>query len=187
VRYAVELAAGLRDHPDVELTVMARKASGPFFGELLGGRGDVVTVPDAPTAIVSTLERHGPALGRARYDVVHGTKHLLPRRTPSLRMLTVHDMTCFDRPRDFGILKRQFLRGPYLASARQADVLVCNSDATRARLCSYLPSVAGRTTVIPLAVSNAFRDTAPSPSSAWSIGPSPSWSATRRPARTWAS
>jgi glycosyltransferase involved in cell wall biosynthesis len=42
-------------------------------------------------------------------------------------------------------------------------VLVCNSDATRARLCSYLPSVAERTTVIPLAVSNAFRDTEASP------------------------
>jgi len=111
VRFVVELARALDEHDGVELTVVARRASVPFFDQILDGGSRVATVPDVPTAALSMLERHGPALGRLKQDVVHGPEHLLPRRTAARRVLTVHDMLFLDRPRDFGIVKRQLLRG----------------------------------------------------------------------------
>ncbi|TWH75358.1 glycosyltransferase family 4 protein [Modestobacter roseus] len=147
VRYVMELARGLAARDDVELHVLAGAgAQAAFTG---------IAEPDR----VHTLPGHGPAGsaierlagGRVggRMDVVHGTKHLLPRGVPGVGVLTVHDMLALDRPFDFGLAKRLLVRGPYLASLRAADALVCVSAATRDRVTAYLPSVAPRAVVVP--------------------------------------
>ncbi|HZG91945.1 MAG TPA: glycosyltransferase, partial [Pseudonocardia sp.] len=161
VRYAVETATALARRPDVELHVLVTAEAVDFFGALVG-RERVHVIRSAPTAVRSLAERYLPLPAGGRFDVVHGAKHLLPRRTGgATAVLTVHDMLPLDRPGDFGALKRVVLRFPYLASARGADLLVCASRATRARLLDYAPGLAARAAVVPLAPGGRLLDAAP--------------------------
>ena len=82
VRYTVELARALHARDDVDLSVLVEPAARPFFAELLGSVARVHTLPALPTAARSLLERAGTGCGtfRRSFDVVHGTKHLLPRQ-----------------------------------------------------------------------------------------------------------
>ncbi|GAB3321572.1 glycosyltransferase family 1 protein [Geodermatophilus aquaeductus] len=159
VRYTVEMARALEALPEVELSVLATASAQPFFTDLLGDPARVVTVPDLPVPARTALERSGAALvrGSRRFDVIHGTKHVLPRWGGARRVLTVHDMLQLERPRDFGVLKRTLLTRPYLASIRQADALVCVSRATQRSLERHVPDVVGRTAAVPLAMSTGLR------------------------------
>jgi glycosyltransferase involved in cell wall biosynthesis len=160
VRYVMELARELARHPDVSLSVLTVRPTRPVFAELLGDEQRVLTLPALHTAARSLLEHPGvgvPAFRRP-FDVVHGTKHLVPRWSAGRRVLTVHDLVPMDRPQDFSPLKRRALVAPYRASLRAADVLVCVSEATRTRLLADQPSTAGRTAVVPLAMSTALRE-----------------------------
>ena len=163
VRYTVELARALHARDDVDLSVLVEPAARPFFAELLGSVARVHTLPALPTAARSLLERAGTGCGtfRRSFDVVHGTKHLLPRQRRGQQVLTVHDMLTLDRPQEFNRLKRSLLNRPYLASLRQASRLLCVSDATRDRLLAHVPDVADRATVVPLAPSSTLSTTTP--------------------------
>ncbi|MGY1727106.1 glycosyltransferase family 4 protein [Geodermatophilus sp. SYSU D01062] len=159
VRYTVELARALQARPDVELSVLATASARAFFTELLGSGDRVVSVPDLPVPARTALERTGLAQlpARRRFDVVHGTKHILPRWGSATRVLTVHDMLPLQRPRDFGLLKRTLLTRPYLASIRQADALLCVSRATQRTVERFVPAAVGRTVAVPLAMSSGLR------------------------------
>jgi len=124
----------------------------------------VVKLPALPAASVPAFERWGlgPLLGGA-FDVVQGTKHLLPRGVRARTALTVHDMLLLERAADFGLAKRTLLARPYSASIRQAGTLVCVSAATRDRVAHWEPTAAGRSAVVPLATSPALRTAAPVP------------------------
>jgi glycosyltransferase involved in cell wall biosynthesis len=165
VRYTVELARALHARPDVELSVLTTSSARPFFSDLLGSTHRVVTVPDVPVPARSALERLGLAQlpARRRFDVVHGTKHILPRWGSATGVLTVHDMLPLQRPGDFGLLKRTLLTRPYLASIRQADALLCVSRATQETVERFVPAAAGRTAAIPLAMSSGLRTAEPEP------------------------
>jgi glycosyltransferase involved in cell wall biosynthesis len=160
VRYVMEMARALSVRDDVELHILAGSgARGAFFD--LTGPDYVHTLPGRGP-ITSGLERLIGARGsRAGMDVVHGTKHLLPRGVAGVGVLTVHDMLAFDRPYDFGRTKRWLVRGPYLASLRDADVLLCVSSAARERLLSYLPSAAERAHVARHPDGSSLTDVAP--------------------------
>lgn len=165
VRYVVELARELQARDDVELSVLTTPPARQFFGELLGDEQRVLTIPDLPVPLRSLLERPGygvPAFRRG-FDVVHGTKHLLPAVGGARRVMTVHDLLPMDRPQDFPLLKRTALVGPYRRSVRAADVLLCVSAATRARLLADQPAVAARAVVVPLAMSSSLQSAAPEP------------------------
>lgn len=152
VRYTVELARALHRRDDVDLhLVTAQAAAGPL-AELTGSPDRIVALPAVPDPLLPLYERYvlGRTVGR-RFDVVQGTKHLLPRGVAARTALTVHDMLLYDRPSDFPAAKRHLLRRPYAASIRQADALVCVSAATLARLTHWEPRSAGRGAVVPLA------------------------------------
>ena len=146
VRYVMELARGLAARDDVELHALAGAGAEAAFDGI--AEPDRVHTLPGRGPLVSAVERLAGARVGGRMDVVHGTKHLLPRGVPGVGVLTVHDMLALDRPYDFGLAKRLLVRGPYLASLRAADALVCVSAATRDRVTSYLPSVAARTSVV---------------------------------------
>jgi glycosyltransferase involved in cell wall biosynthesis len=157
VRYTVEVARGLAAHPDIQLSVLADPSAATFWADIVS-RDRVHSLPNVPTPIQSALERQGRG-SRAfnePFDVIHGTKHILPKHHRArTTALTVHDFLPLDRPGDFGVLKRALLPGPYLASASEADALVCVSAATKDRLLSYQPAVADRAHVVPLANESA--------------------------------
>lgn len=165
VRYVVELATELGRRSDIELHLLVRRSAAAFAASLTGDPARVVAIPDLPTVAVSLAERAGVpfALHTGAFDVVHGTKHLLPRHARGLRLLTVYDFIMLDRPRDFPAAKRLLLGRPYLASIRAADVLLTISAATRDRLVEELPAAAPRAVVVPLATATALRAATPAP------------------------
>ncbi len=163
IRYSVEIARALQARPDVELSVVAGPDAVGFFVEQMG-------LPERCVHRLALRFTMGQAVAERlalpgtvdlnRYDVVHGTKHLLPRSVGhgTTAVLTVHDMLMLDRRYDFGVMKRRLLPRPYLASIDQADVLACASHATSKRLEAYAPTVGSRVTVVPLAMSPALLD-----------------------------
>ncbi|WP_229827688.1 glycosyltransferase [Klenkia taihuensis] len=156
VRYAVEMARALAARDDIDLHVLVNgDGDQAFTGLELGG----VHHTRGGGQVGAALEGFsGMTTGWRGFDVVHGTKHLLPWRVVGTRVLTVHDMLVLDRPRDFGLAKRALVRTPYLAALRSADLLVCVSRATRRRVVDYLPETAGRTAVVGHATRSALRD-----------------------------
>lgn len=162
VRYTVELARALARRDDVDLHLLTTAAASSLPDVVGGGRA--ITAPPVPGPAVPLFERTGlgPWLG-ARYDVVHGVKHLVPRLVRARTVLTVHDMLALDRAADFGRAKRLLLRGPYLASLRSADRLVCVSAATRERVRHWLPDDGARSAVVPLATSPRLLGSTPDP------------------------
>lgn len=153
VRYVVEFAKAVSLMPEVELNVIAAPDALDFWEQIVGDPARIHTMTAVPTATQAWLERRG--LGsralKQSFDVVHGAKHILPATAKGARLLTVHDFLPLDRPDDFGRLKRRLLPGPYLSSIREADALVCVSEATRDRLSSYVPEARSRAHVVPLA------------------------------------
>lgn len=164
VRYAVELGRALARRDDVELHVLARPDARASLGAVFG-------IPDASVhalrgdlleaSIRQRIGRCGVDLDA--FDVVHGTKHLVPRRTRGTTVLTVHDFLMLDRPGEYGLAKRLLLPGPHRASLRDAQVLVCVSEATRARLRELEPALDARTTTVPLALSSSLLAAVPEP------------------------
>jgi glycosyltransferase involved in cell wall biosynthesis len=157
VRYTVELARALGRCDDVELHLLTSLAAAGPLAELAGGAHRVVALPAVPDLAVPAFERYlvGRQL-RSRFDVVQGTKHLIPRGVEGRTVLTVHDLLLFDRPADFPLPKRFLLGRPYASSLREADLLLCVSGATRERLLRWDPRLAGRTAVSPLATSSTL-------------------------------
>lgn len=164
VRYTVELARALRRRDDVELHLLTSPAAAGPLAELAGGHGRVLPLPPLPDPAVPAYERFvlGRRLG-SRFDVVQGTKHLLPRGVRARTALTVHDLLLFDRPQDFPLPKRLLLGRPYAASLRQADSLLCVSAATRDRLVCWDPELAPRAAVAPLTTSPQLLASEPVP------------------------
>lgn len=164
VRYTSELLRALGDRDDVVVSALTTNAAAETVGALIGDRASVHTVPTAPTPILALAERYAPVAAlRRSADVVQGTKHLLPRRSTALRVLTVHDMLLLDRPEDFGAVKRAFLPAAYRGSIRDADLLICVSDATRQRMEVHVPGSSRRSAVVHLASSPTLRQAVPKP------------------------
>lgn len=165
IRYAVELGRALQRRDDIELHVLVRPESAPALGEVLGVPTSQLHV--LPGGVLTASARQRLARGAPvfdlldTFDVVHGTKHLLPGRARGVRLLTVHDLLPLDRPTDFGPAKRLLLPRSYLRSIRDADALVCVSEATLGRLLVHVPEVRDRASVVPLAMASSLLDASP--------------------------
>ena len=153
VRYTVEIARALAAMPEIELHILSNAEAVDFWASEIVPASQVYGLWKSPTAVQSLLERNaiGSKAFSDSFDVIHGTKHLLPRRGTATKLLAVHDMLALDRPGDFGLAKRFLLPRPYLKSIAEADVIVTNSAATADRVLSYVPSARDRTTVVLLA------------------------------------
>ena len=161
VRYTVELARALEAHDDVELHLLTSPEAEESLAEEIGCRGRTLTMPKVPGPLVSVVERYALARRVRGFDVFQGAKHLLPRGVAARSVLTVHDLLLLDRPQDFPPAKRYLLGRPYASSLKQADHLICVSAATERRVLEWSPSLAGRTSAVPLATSPTLLSTAP--------------------------
>lgn len=162
VRYTTELIRALAERDDVVVSALATRAAADTVLDLIGPGGRIMPVPGAPLPLLSIAERQAPLPGLRRgSDVVHGMKHLVPTRSTALRVLTVHDMLLLDRPGDFGFAKRCLLPPSYRGSIRDADLLLCVSEATRHRLAVDVPGAERRAEVVPLATSTSLRQASP--------------------------
>jgi glycosyltransferase involved in cell wall biosynthesis len=165
VRYTVELIRHLSQTPGIEIHVVCNAGGAGFFHTKLSIPDNRIhTLPTSNVIAMSLLERFGlHRVFREPWDVVHGFKHLVPKwANASLRVLTVHDTILLDRPLDFGRLKRSLLRRQYIGSVRDADKIVCVSEAAQSRIEAHAPDVVGRTAVVRLAGA-ALSDVKPQP------------------------
>lgn len=164
VRYITELTAALVRREDVEVSMLGDRSARDTLVALTGDPARVRTLPASlPGAAGALVERWHPWAAAGGFDVVLGTKHIVPARTPALRLLTVHDLLLLDRPGDFPALKRRLLPAPYRRSIGQADVPICVSEATRRRLAAHEPAAADRAVVVPLATATSLRTATPEP------------------------
>lgn len=160
IRYTVEVIRALAARSDVDVHVHCQLTSVPFLVDEIGlERSRLHPSATGRTMVDSLAEQYGLArlMASIQPGVVVGTKQLLPiRGTRAFRVLTIHDMLPFDRPEDFGLLKRSLLPSAYLRSIHNADLLVCVSHASKQRLLTLVPEVAPRVTVIANAMTSAL-------------------------------
>lgn len=159
-RYTREVVGALGRRDDVRLVVAAPAGAAATVAELAGPRLDRhLVIPRDDQLSVALWERYlsGRHFGAAGVDVVHGTKHLLPRGAgPSV--LTVHDVMTITRAAESGRVKRLLLPSPFRASLRQATRLAAVSSATRTALTAIDPSWAAKTVVVPNGLSRGLLD-----------------------------
>jgi glycosyltransferase involved in cell wall biosynthesis len=167
IRYTVEVTRSLQGRCDVTVFVHCTPAATGFFRQALDVSPDRILATARAGVIANSvhellgLHRSGASRG---FDVVFGSKHLVPLRASSARrLLVVHDMIPVDRPGDFNWAKRHLLPPAYLASIQRAELLVCDSQATRTQLARLRPEDADRASVVPLAMTPGLLTAAPRP------------------------
>jgi glycosyltransferase involved in cell wall biosynthesis len=164
-RYTTELIAALGRRNDIRLIVAAPTAAAELVQRLAGGSLVAqLIVPDRGQLSTATWERYasGRQFRRAGAQIVHGTKHLVPRvALPTV--LTVHDVMTITRAHESALPKRVLLPRQYRASIKQADRLVAASAATRDRLHELEPSWDAKTVVAPNGLSRYLLDAPPEP------------------------
>jgi len=163
-RYTRELLGALARRGDVRLAVAAPAAAAGIVARLGGDALDAhVTMPASQlTSGLWARRSSGRALQAAGAELVHGTKHLVPRG-PVPTVLTVHDVLTITRARDNALVKRLVLPTQYRHSLTDASRLVAVSRATRDRLERLDASWAAKTVVVPSGVSRDLFDAAPTP------------------------
>ena len=164
-RYTNELVAALGRRADVRLIVAAPAAAEEAVHALAGPRLDaMLTVPSRSQMGIALWERYssGRKFVAAGAQIVHGTKHLVPR-THIPTVLTVHDVMTITRAHESSWPKRMILPRQYRASLDQATGLVAASKATRDRLRDLNPAWDPKTLVAPNGLSLSLVDTPPVP------------------------
>ena len=131
---------------EVELALVSRRDDAARWTPF----GDVL--PLAPTARPRRLlweQTTGPAAARATgASVWHGPHYTLPLRVPLPSVVTVHDLTFFDRPEAHERAKVLFFRRMIRAACKRADAVVCVSERTARRL-AELVDIGGEVVTIP--------------------------------------
>jgi glycosyltransferase involved in cell wall biosynthesis len=163
-RYVTELLGGLAAHPDVELTVAARPEQVDAAGAIVRSATAILPIRGRGQIGRATWERErlGRVLERRGVEVVHGTKHVVPR-TRLARVLTAHDVTLLSDPRQFPIAKRVLMPTVYRWSLRHADVVIAVSEATRRRLLAADRRITAEIVVAPNSTSRAVTEALPRP------------------------
>jgi glycosyltransferase involved in cell wall biosynthesis len=90
-----------------------------------------------------------PAACSDRLDVFFAPAYSCPLRLALPRVTTVHDLSFFAIPQDFGLLDAARRRVLARRSARVSRRIVAVSDFTRRELAAFLPGCEGRVSVIP--------------------------------------
>lgn len=163
-RYTAELLAALDRRTDVRVLAVVTRAGVARLEALGPSRTDALVLPTDGQIPTACRERYGleRSLRRRGVEVVHGTKHLLPRGSMP-RVLTVHDLVLLGWPGQFRPAKRLLLPRWYRRCLWEADRLVAVSQATAARIAARFPALAARTVVASNGMSRALAATTPEP------------------------
>jgi len=129
--YIAELARALAERPDVTLSGIAARRSGPAARPLPAGM-NVHHSPLPRAALYETWSRLRQRPGaRGRSDVLHATTWAIPRRTAPLAV-TVHDLAFLRDPTHFTSRGNTFFRRALAIVRYEADVVVVPSTITAA-------------------------------------------------------
>jgi glycosyltransferase involved in cell wall biosynthesis len=144
--YVARLVEALARRDDVDLHLVTRRDDAERWRA--GGTVHAVAPPSRPARLVWE-QRGAPALARGLgVDVWHGPHYTMPLRIRRPTVVTVHDLTFFDHPDYHERVKVPVFRRMIRIAAKRADVLVCVSDRTAARLREVV-EVRARVEVVP--------------------------------------
>ncbi|MBI2710380.1 MAG: glycosyltransferase family 4 protein [Actinobacteria bacterium] len=152
---AVELAAALLAREDVDpVGVAAAHRRPPASGAAMPRGLAVRQLPLPRPALYEAWHRaRRPAVQRATgpVDVVHATGYAMPPRRGAPVVWSVHDLAWRREPSSFTARGRRFFEAALACAARDADLVLCSSEATRAdaQAAGLAP---GRLRVVPLGV-----------------------------------
>lgn len=164
-RYTRELVRALGERPDVELVLVAPAGARASLADMtVPNLVETIDVRGRTQIDRSLWERFrlGGVLEQHGVDVVHGTKHLIPR-TGLPTVLTVHDVLAITWPQQYALAKRMLLPAQFRASLKQATVLVSVSGATAERLTALDPAFGAKTIVAQNGLSIELLTVAPRP------------------------
>jgi glycosyltransferase involved in cell wall biosynthesis len=143
-RYVLEVARRVAERGDLDVALLARHGDTERW-QALAPRSRVLGVaPDrrparlawGQAALGRVLSTAGPQSGPV--DVHHAPHYSMPWRCPVPAVVTIHDLTFLDHPEWHERSKVLFFRHAIRHAARNADALVCVSEATKDRLVELL-------------------------------------------------
>jgi glycosyltransferase involved in cell wall biosynthesis len=133
--YTIAIARGLDARGDVELHLLTRRADAQRWPAIAPGAVVHADAPDRRPLRLAWEQLGAPALARSvRPDIWHGPHYTMPLRAAVPTVVTVHDLTFFDHPEWHERSKVAYFRRMIRAAAARADVIVCVSAFTAARL-----------------------------------------------------
>jgi len=139
-RYTMALARGLAAHPDVALTLVARRGDTARWHDLAGETQCRDAVPRSRPGRLAFEQLGLPRLLRSvGASLHHGPHYTMPERSPVPCAVTIHDCTFFDHPEWHVRSKAAFFRRAIRRAAQRAAVLICVSQTTAERLHANCP------------------------------------------------
>jgi glycosyltransferase involved in cell wall biosynthesis len=150
--YTTALAAGLAARRDVALHLATGRDDAARWTTIAPGADIHAVVPERRPLRLLWERTRGAALARdTGVEIWHGPHYTMPAGLRCASVVTVHDMTFFDHPEWHERVKVAFFRRMIKNAAARADVLVCDSAFTAARLrANVVPRAEVR--VVPLGV-----------------------------------
>lgn len=130
-RYTIELVRALTADAVPALHLVTRKGDTTRWREMNAAATlyDVVPSP-RPLRLVYEQLLLGRKLAKTGIDVHHGPHYTMPRHCPIPSVVTIHDVTFFERPDVHEKSKVAFFKRAIRYSAAHASVLVCVSERT---------------------------------------------------------
>ncbi|MEA3019089.1 MAG: hypothetical protein QOI47_613 [Actinomycetota bacterium] len=147
--YVAELVEALARRDDVDLALVTRRDDAARWSRF--GTVHAVAPGPRPARLVWEQLAAPAAARRVGAAVWHGPHYTMPLRIGLPTVVTIHDLTFFDHPEFHERSKVVVFRRMIREAAKRADVLVCVSDRTAARL-RELFDVRARVVAVPLGV-----------------------------------
>lgn len=159
-RYVFNLLRGLIEIDDgTEYLVLVQSESAKLFADLPGDR--VRLVPFDLSGAVRGLFEHLVLplwVRKEGVDVYFGTTHVLPLLKTTRQVVVIHDMSWFKVSQHHSSLKRMYFQALIPMALRRADVIVADSDSTRADVIEFRSGAENPPVVVaPLGADARFR------------------------------
>ena len=133
-RYVLDLLRALDQRTELSIDVISRKRDDQRFAALAPHGKVHDFVPDSrPRRLLFEQTSMGRRIGKLGVEVHHGPHYTMPRSSPVPTVVTIHDLTFFDRPELHERSKVHFFRGAIAFAAAHASALVCVSQGTADR------------------------------------------------------
>jgi glycosyltransferase involved in cell wall biosynthesis len=157
-RYTSELLGELIRRDDIELVPVTSQTGAARLRQRFPDLKGVIVLEGGSVMGRSLRERYllGRQLRRAKVDLVHATKHIIPRNAGCPTILTAYDLFMFTRGSDYHLSKRMLLPAVYRRSLAEADRVIALSRAVRQQLVDKRMVAGERVDVVPAAPASAL-------------------------------
>jgi len=164
-RYTSELLAELVRRDDLEIVPIASPRGAERLRQRFPNLNQVIVLAGRSVMKRSLRERYllNRQLRRAKVDLVHATKHIVPHGVRCPTVLTVHDLFLFTRANEYSLVRRLLLPTIYRRSLAEADRVITVSHAIRQQLAVSGLISDDRVEVVPEAAASALISAVPEP------------------------